>query len=125
MDTLTTFENKIRDTLGFYLVVNTDRTFWEEKNKFRYRNSREVDDVLLEAFEPMYEKYPELEETLDNSLVLLKQCTWVGMNVPWPVDPDAHIQRVVDNVMEVFATCVYGNLRTEILDLNHEGDSNL
>jgi hypothetical protein len=47
------------------------------------------------------------------------------MNVPWPVDPDDHIQRVVDNVIEVFNIVVYGNLRFEILNLEHEGGAPL
>jgi hypothetical protein len=99
--------------------------YWEQNNKFRYRNAREVNQVLEEAFDIMYKTYPSIERLLDDSLVLLQQCTWVGMNVPWPVDPDDHIQRVVDNVMEVYVIVVYGNLRTEILNLYHEARSKL
>jgi hypothetical protein len=47
------------------------------------------------------------------------------MNVPWPVDPDDHIQRVIDNVMEVFNITVYANLRYEILNLDYEAHSKL
>jgi len=111
---LTNFGNKFRETLKDYLVSKTDRTFWQQNNKFRYRNSREVDELLIDLF-----------ENADDSIVLLKQCIWVGMNVPWPADPDAHIERVVDNVMEVFDTIVYGNLRYEILELNHEAHPKL
>jgi hypothetical protein len=84
-----------------------------------------MNQVLEKAFEPMYTKYPTIERLLNDSLMLLQQCAWVGMNVPWPVDPDDHIQRVVDNVMEVFITMVYGNLRCEILDLEYEARSKL
>ena len=115
---LTNLANKFRETLEDYLVSKTDRTFWQQNNKFRYRNSREIDDLLIDLFE-------SIEVNCDDSIVLLKQCIWVGMNVPWPVDPDAHIQRVIDNVMEVFDTIVYGNLRYEILELNHEAHSKL
>ena len=111
---LTNLANKFRETLSDYLVTKTDRTFWKQNNKFRYRNSREVDDLLIDLF-----------EDFEDSIILLKQCIWVGMNVPWPADPDAYIQRVVDNVMEVFDTIVYGNLRYEILELNHEAHSKL
>jgi hypothetical protein len=124
-ETLDVFEHRIRNGLELYLIENTDRVYWEQNNKFRYRNAREVNQVLEEAFDIMYTIYPSIERLLDDSLVLLQQCTWVGMNVPWPVDPDDHIQRVVDNVMEVFIIVVYGNLRSEILNLYHEARSKL
>ena len=124
-DTLDIFETRIRNGLELYLIENTDRVYWEQNNKFRYRNAREMNQVLEEAFEMMYTKYPTIERVLDDSLVLLQQCTWVGMNVPWPVDPDDHIQRVVDNVMEVFVLNVYANIRCEILSLNYEARSKL
>jgi hypothetical protein len=122
---LTIFERRIHDGLDFYLFVNTDRNFWEQNNKFRYRNAREVNQVLKEVFDSMHEVYPSLEHVFNENLNLLQQCTWVGMNVPWPVDPDDHIQRVVDNVMDVFNTTVYANLRYEILNLEYEAHSNV
>ena len=114
---LTLFEQRICNRLKFYLVEQTDRVFWEQNNKFRYRNARETNQVLKDVFDTMHSIYPALERVFDENLTLLQQCTWVGMNVPWPVDPDDHIQRVVDNVMEVFNTIVYANLRCEILNL--------
>jgi hypothetical protein len=122
---LTVFERRIRDGLEFYLIVNTDRNFWEQNNKFRYRNVSEVNQVLKEVFDSMHTIYPSLERVFDENLTLLQQCTWVGMNVPWPVDPDDHIQRVIDNVMEVFNITVYANLRCEILNLDYEAHSKL
>jgi len=124
-ETLDVFENRIRNGLELYLIENTDRVYWEQNNKFRYRNAREMNVVLEEAFDPMYIKYPTIERLLDESLVLLQYCTWVGMNVPWPVDPDDHVKRVVDNVMEVFGIVVYGNLRCEILSIDYEARSKL
>jgi hypothetical protein len=47
------------------------------------------------------------------------------MNVPWPVDPDDHIKRVVDNIMEVYNDTVYANLRCEIVNLDYEARSKL
>jgi hypothetical protein len=63
----------------------------------------------------MHVIYPSLESVFDENLTLLQQCTWVGMNAPWPVDPDEHIRRVVDNVMEVYSIIVYGNIRCGII----------
>jgi hypothetical protein len=76
-----------------------------------------MNQVLKDVFDTMHSIYPALERVFDENLTLLQQCTWVGMNVPWPVDPDDHMKRVVDNVMEVFNTIVYANLRCEILNL--------
>lgn len=112
---LTIFEKRIHNELEFYLSEHTDRVFWEQTNKFRYRNAREVNQVLKKVFESMHVIYPSLEHVFDENLTLLQQCTWVGMNVPWPVDPGEHIRRVVDNVMHVYSMIVYGNLRCEIL----------
>jgi glycosidase len=122
---LTVFESRIRSGLIFYLVEQTDRVFWEQNNKFRCRNTREVNQMLKEVFDSMHTIYPSLKDVFDENLVLLQQCTWVGMNVPWPVDPDDHIQRVVDNVMEVFNIIVYANIRCEILNLDYESRSKL
>jgi hypothetical protein len=84
-----------------------------------------VNQVLKEVFDSMHTIYPSLEKVFDENLTLLQQCTWVGMNVPWPVDPDDHIQKVINNVMEVFAITVYANLRCEILNLDYEAHSKL
>ena len=124
-ETLNVFESRIRNGLEYYLIEKTDRVYWEQNNKFRYKNVREVNQVIEDAFDMMYTKYPKLNRILDENLILLQQCTWVGMNVPWPVDPDDHIQRVIDNVMEVFNITVYANLRCEILNLDYEALSNL
>lgn len=124
-DTLDVFGYRIRNGLEMYLFEHADRVYWEQNNKFRYRNVREVNQVLEDAFGIMYTMYPSIERVLDENLVLLQQCTWVGMNVPWPVDPDDHIQRVIDNLMEVFNTTVYANLRCEILNLDYEAHSKL
>jgi hypothetical protein len=123
-ETLTAFEQRLRNGLEFYLIANTDRKYWEQNNKFRYRNAREVNHVIEKAFEPMYTKYPELTKFLDDSLVLLQNCTWVGMNVPWTSNPDHHIERVVDNVIEVYITEVYVTLRSSLItkELIHSTD---
>jgi len=122
---LAIFERRLYDRLKSYLFEHTDRVYWEQNNKFRYRNVREVNQMFKDVFSHMYMTYPSLERVFDENLTLLQQCTWVGMNVPWPVDPDDHIQRVVDNVMEVFNITVYGNLRCEILNIDHEAHSKL
>ena len=122
---LTIFEKRIYNRLKSYLMEHTDRVYWEQNNKFRYRNAREVNNVLKEVFDDMHEIYPSLVHVFDENLTLVQQCTWVGMNVPWPVDPDDHIQRVFDNVMEVYNDTVYANLRCEIVNLDYEARSKL
>jgi ribosomal protein S17E len=99
--------------------------YWEQNNKFRHRNAREVKRLLKEVFDDMHEIYPSLVRVFDENLTLVQQCVWVGMNVPWPVDPDDHIKRVVDNIMEVYNDTVYANLRCEIVNLEYEARSKL
>lgn len=122
---LTIFEQRIYNRLKLCLINDTDRVYWEQNNKFLYRNTREVNRVLKEVFDDMHVIYPSLVHVFDENLTLLQQCTWVGMNVPWPVDPDDHIKRVFDNVMEVFNDTVYANLRCEIVNLDYEAHSKL
>lgn len=98
--------------MQFYLTVNTDRAFWEREDKFRYRNGRELNNCIAGAFESVYAEY---EEIVDNIVCTLQNCAWVGMNVKYPRDPDAHIDRIVDNIMEVYITCGYSELRAEML----------
>jgi hypothetical protein len=122
---LTIFEQRIYNRLKSYLFEHTDRVYWEQNNKFRHRNAREVKRLLKEVFDDMHEIYPSLVRVFDENLTLVQQCVWVGMNVPWPVDPDDHIKRVVDNIMEVFNDTVYANLRCEIVNLEYEARSKL
>jgi hypothetical protein len=122
---LTIFEKRIYNRLESYLVDHTDRVYWEQNNKFRHRNAREVNRELKEVFDAMHAIYPSLVRVFDENLTLVQQCTWVGMNVPWPVDPDDHIRRVVDNIMDVFNDTVYANLRCEIVNLDYEARSKL
>lgn len=44
------------------------------------------------------------------------------MNVPYPADPDLHIERVVDNAMEVYNNVIYAHLRTEMIMANHNAE---
>jgi hypothetical protein len=99
--------------------------YWEQNNRFRHRNAREVNQILKEVFDSMHAIYPSLKDVFDENLTLVQQCTWVGMNVPWPVDSDDHIRRVVDNIMEVYNDIVYANLRCEIVNLDYEARSKL
>jgi hypothetical protein len=122
---LTIFEQRIYNRLKSYLFEHTDRVYWEQNNKFRHRNAREVKRLLKEVFDDMHEIYPSLVRVFDENLTLVQQCVWVGMNVPWPVDPDDHIKRVVDNIMEVYNDTVYANLRCEIVNLEYEARSKL
>ena len=122
---LTIFEQRIYNRLKSYLFEHTDRVYWEQNNKFRHRNAREVKRLLKEVFDDMHEIYPSLVRVFDENLTLVQQCVWVGMNVPWPVDPDDHIKRVVDNIMDVYNDTVYGNLRCEIVNLEYEARSKL
>jgi len=105
-------QTKLRNNIQFYLTVNTDRAFWEREDKFRYRNGRELNDRILDAFQSVYDEY---DEVVDNIVCTLQNCAWVGMNVSYPRDPDAHIDRIVDNIMEVYITSGYSELRAEML----------
>lgn len=102
-DKLDDLEMRLRNNLQFYLTVKTDREFWKRENKFRYRNTREVNQIIKDTF-----------GDLCDDVAVLQHCVWVGMNVDYPDDPDRHIDRVVDNVMEVYILEVYANLRTKL-----------
>lgn len=106
-ETLDDLEMRLRNNVQFYLTVKTDREFWKRENKFRYRNTREVNDIIKKTFAGF-----DIEEDV---VSLLQCCVWMGMNVQYPDDPDQHIDRVVDNLLEVYILHVYAILRSKMI----------
>jgi hypothetical protein len=100
-------EMRLRNNVQFYLTANTDREFWKRENKFRFKNSRELNKIIKDTF-------GELGDDED-MISVLQHCAWTGMNVEYPTDPDRHIDRVVDNLIEVYIVHVYALLRTKMV----------
>jgi hypothetical protein len=100
-------EMRLRNNVQFYLTVKTDREFWKRENKFRYRNTREIDDIIKKTFEDF--------DVDEDAVSLLQYCVWMGMNMAYPDDPDQHIDRVVDNMMEVYILHLYAILRSKMI----------
>lgn len=105
-DKLYNLEMCLRNNVQFYLSVNTDREFWKRENKFRYRNAREVKKIIKDTFGDLGD---------EDTVAVLEHCVWMGMNVEYPSDPDRHIDRVVDNLIEVYIIHVYALLRTKMI----------
>jgi hypothetical protein len=103
---LSNLETKLRNNVQFYLTVNTDREFWKRENKFRFKNSRELNKIIKDTFGDLGD---------EDMISVLQHCAWTGMNVEYPTDPDRHIDRFVDNLIEVYIIHVYALLRTKMV----------
>ena len=105
-------DDNLRNSLEFCLVINTDYTYWEKRDKYKPSNMHNVNNAIAHVFEPMYSQHEDWTDFLDDSIVLLQSCVWTGVNVPFPEDPEKHMYRVVDNVMNVYYTWIHDGLET-------------
>lgn len=115
------FENQLRNDLEFQLVVHTPRRYWEELDALDNDTRENIVATLYDVFEPLIVKYQYTDVA-----PLLRQCRdflghiiWAAMNVPYPNNPDAHIEAVVDNSFDAYNYLYYARLRTEMIMVNH------
>ena len=74
------------------------------------------------SFEDMFHRYSAASDVmaiLEHCRILIQNVVWASMNVPWPEAPGLHIERVIDNTMEVYNRVIYAPLRTEMIMTNH------
>lgn len=70
---------------------------------------------------------PQISAILEHCRILIQNVVWVAMNVPMPsigrqLWANAHIERVIDNVLEVYNRVIYAPLRTEMIMANHHAE---
>jgi hypothetical protein len=107
--------------LQFQLTVHVPRRYWEHMNELDLETLENIKATLRDVFSPWIYMYrnTSVEMILVQSCYILVQVVWAAMNVPYPRDPDAHIQSVLRNTHHVYTEMLYAFLRTEMIMTNH------
>jgi len=116
------FETDLRSSLEIQLIMNTHMVEWNELDRMSDHDNEAIRRVIDMCFEDMNHRYstaPPVMAILEHCRILLQNVVWASMNVPWPEVPDLHIERVLDNTMEVYNRVIYAPLRTEMIMTNH------
>jgi hypothetical protein len=116
------FETDLRAALEVHLIMNTDRRYWTEMDRLSDENNDATRRVINECFIDMAHRYsavPQVSAVLEHCRILIENVVWASMNVPWPEVEDLHIERVIDNALEVYNRVIYAHLRTEMIMANH------
>jgi hypothetical protein len=95
---------------------------WNELDRLADQDNQAIQRVIDMCFEDMTYRYSAASDVLailEHCRILLQNVVWASMNVPWPEVPDLHIERVIDNTMEVYNRVIYAPLRTEMIMTNH------
>lgn len=115
-------ECDIRDRLEYLLLVDLNIAFWEALDAPSPDDERALNTAIDEVFEaPLrrYDRVPDVRTILLYARRLLRNCVWVGINVPFPRNPTVHCERVIDTVFEIYDLEIYAVLRTEMIMANH------
>jgi hypothetical protein len=115
---ITQLEEGIRD--AFMTPLN--ELMWAENDELTTADVAALNQAIVEAFLPImraYESSHAVSEALDASLILIQNCMWCGMNLPFMHTPLDHQMAVYENVHSVFNRVCYARLRTEMIMANH------
>jgi hypothetical protein len=116
------FETDLRAALEIQLIMNTHMVEWNELDRLADVDNAAITRVIDECFVDLAHRYsvaPQVSAVLEHCRILIQNVVWASMNVPWPEVPDLHIERVIDNTMEVYNRVIYAHLRTEMIMANH------
>jgi hypothetical protein len=119
---LVDFENTLRNHLEFQLIVNTNRNYWHEMDVLHPADTIDIENAIHGSFLDIIHRYQGAQPVLDiltHCQILINNVVWAAMNVPYPANPDLHIERVVDNAVQVYIQVIYPQLRTEMMMANH------
>lgn len=116
------FENALRNHLEFQLIVNTNRNYWNEMDTLHPDDNIDIENAIRGSFVDIIHRYRQSQQVIDilaHCQILINNVVWAAMNVPYPANPDLHIERVVDNALHVYIQTIYALLRTEMIMANH------
>lgn len=115
------FEAELRNDLEFQLVVHTPRRYWEELDELDVGTYDNIIATFHDVFEPLIQRYTHtaVVPILTQCRNMLSAIVWSAMNVPYPREPDQHIEAVIDNAFAAYVNMFYAPLRTEMIMVNH------
>jgi len=111
----------LSEELGFQLTIHTDMRQWEAMNRLETDDLENINATIRDVFAPWIRRYAytTVVPIIQHCRNALCYVVWASMNVPFPRDPFEHIDRVVENTINVIRLTVYESLQHEMLMANH------
>lgn len=117
-DQITHLEDAIREAI----LAPMNEVLWDENGELTAADVAALNQGIVDAFRPLrraYESSHEVSEVLEASLILIQNCSWCGLNLPFLNSPYEHQLLVSQNVQAAFNRACYARLRTEMIMVNH------
>ena len=120
-DELEVLGQRLNGELMFQLAIHTNMIEWDANDRLGNEDWENINATIRDVFAPFIRQYgyTAAEPILQNSRNALIHVVWAAMNVPFPRNPWDHVERVVENTLNVFNRTTYANLRTEMIMVNH------
>jgi hypothetical protein len=114
-------EQTLNGELMFQLAIHTNMTEWDNMDRLANEDWENINATIRDVFAPFIRRYgyTTVEPILQNCRNALIHVVWASMNVPFPRNPWDHVERVVENTLNVFNRTTYATLRTEMVMANH------
>ena len=112
---------RLRLELEFQLTVHVNMTLWEEMDRLDNEDWQNINATVRDVFAPYIRRYAytTIVITLQNCRNALIHVVWAAMNVPFPRNPFEHVERVVENTIDIVRRTVYDSLQRDMLFANH------
>lgn len=115
--------NQLEEAIQDAIQAPVDEIMWTENGELTADDVTNLNTRISEAFLPLrraYESSSEVSSALEGSLILIQNCAWCGMNLPYFTTPADHQFLVYENVIAAFNRVCYARLRTEMIMANHQ-----
>jgi hypothetical protein len=106
-------------------LLDVDRGYWYEVDAISREDEISIENAVALAFAGIRNKYAtsaRASAMLVDAQILIQNCAWAAMSIPYPNNPVLHARRVTDNALEVFYRQIYANLRTELIMIQHNAE---
>lgn len=103
-------------------LLDVDRGYWYELDAISRDDEISIENAMALSFAGLRSKYapsPRVSAMLGDAQILIQNCVWTAMSIPYPTNPVLHVRRVTDNALEVFYRQIYAHLRTEMIMTQH------
>ena len=112
---------RLNGELMFQLAIHTGMVEWNMTDRLDNNEWENINATIRDVFAPFIRQYgyTTVEPILQNCRNVLIHVVWAAMNVPFPRNPWDHVERVVENTLNMFNRTMYANLRTEMTMVNH------
>lgn len=113
---------RLSEELTYQLTIHTDMRQWEATDRLETDDWENINATIRDVFAPWVRQYAytaAVRPVLQHCRNAICHVVWASMCVPFPRDPFEHIERVVENTINVIRRTVYATLRAEMNIVNH------